>query len=64
VLSKDTRITLTMTRGRALELGLLTCSCGHPENNHFDFNGHPCAHCDCKSYSERGRRGTTLEVLR
>lgn len=51
-------ITLTMTRERALQLGLLVCACGHPENNHFEHG--PCARCDCKMLKEQGRAGTTL----
>lgn len=63
-------VTLTMTRERALELGLLVCKCGHPENNHFgtgrlageaDFGGRSCARCTkCKAYSECGVNGTKL----
>lgn len=49
---------LKMTRQRALELGLLVCKCGHPENNHFDFG--PCAHCKCKGLEEVGRSGVTI----
>jgi hypothetical protein len=44
--------TITMTRAQALALGLLRCSCGHPPNNHFDFNERACAHCPCKRYDE------------
>lgn len=63
-------VTLTMTRKRALELGLLVCACGHPENNHFGtgrwagkdtFGGRHCARCtECKGYRERGINGTKL----
>jgi hypothetical protein len=42
------------------EQGLLTCTCGHPENNHFDHGVHPCAHCKCLSYNERARVGKLL----
>lgn len=56
-------VTLTMTRERALELGLLVCACGHPENNHFIYEkGRPCAHCDCKALRERGIKGVKLKV--
>lgn len=58
--TKTRGIRLTMTRKRALELGLLTCSCGHPENNHFAFEFRGCAHCDCKAYREQGVTGVTL----
>lgn len=55
---KSEVLTFKMTRQRALEKDLLTCSCGHPENNHFDFKAHPCAHCDCKGFDEVSRAGT------
>lgn len=58
---KTDRVTMTMTRQRATELGLLTCACGHPENSHFDSVAKPCAHCGCKAYRERGRSG--IEIL-
>ena len=50
-------VTLTMRRDRALELGLLTCACGHPENNHFDHGRCPCAHCPCGEFVEVGGAG-------
>ena len=53
-------VTLRMTRKRALELGLLICECGWPENNHFDHGSRPCAHSTCKAYRERGVSGTTV----
>lgn len=49
-------VTITFTRPEALSLGLLTCKCGHPENNHFNHTD-SCAHCDCKRYRERARVG-------
>jgi hypothetical protein len=58
------KIRLEMTREQALEHGLLTCECTHPENNHFDFDERPCAHCDCKSYRERARVGKLLMVTK
>lgn len=61
---KAKTLTLKMTRKRALELGLLTCKCGHPENNHFDFvSGRPCAHCDCVELRERPKAGMKLITL-
>lgn len=42
----------TMPRSSALSLGLLICLCKHRENNHFDFDKNPCAHCECKEYTE------------
>lgn len=49
-------VTVTMTHDQALALGLLRCECGHPPNNHFDFDKRPCAHCrnpKCEEYRER-----------
>jgi hypothetical protein len=39
--------------------GLLTCHCGHPENNHFtwDERAASCAHCKCANYREKTRKG-------
>lgn len=50
-----------MTREEALQQGLLICTCGHPPNNHFSFNKHSCAHCDCKQYTEISRVGEIIE---
>lgn len=60
-LRKSGRVTLVMTRQRALELGLLTCACGHPENNHFTHSGRSCAHCPCRGYRERGISGVAIQ---
>lgn len=46
-------LSVVMTRGEALALGILRCSCGHPPNNHFDHGKSPCAHCDCQAYDEQ-----------
>ncbi len=56
---------LQMSRKRALELGLLTCKCGHPPNNHFDEQRADCARdgCKCKKYREIGVHGTKLETF-
>ncbi len=56
--------TLKMTRERALSLGLLTCKCGHPDNNHFAWGSRPCAHCKCKSLRETAKSGITVAGLR
>lgn len=51
-----------MTKEQAMALGLLTCTCGHPENNHFismKKNGEHimgCAHCKCAKYTEVARK--------
>lgn len=63
---KADRMTLVLSRGRALELGLLVCACGHPENNHFgrgepNFGGRSCARCEvCKGYREQGISGVAV----
>lgn len=49
-----------MTRERALEFGLLTCKCGHPSNNHFEWGARPCAHCACTLFTERGKPGVDI----
>ena len=54
-------LVLRMTRQRALELGLLVCTCGHPENNHFRHGGMSCAHCDCTGLKEVGRKGVDVK---
>jgi hypothetical protein len=51
---------LRLTRKRALQLGLLRCVCGYPENNHFEHGTRPCAHSDCKEYRERGVSGVEI----
>jgi hypothetical protein len=51
------KIKIEMTRADALRLGLLTCRCGHPDNNHFDWKDRSCAHCNCERYDERPRVG-------
>lgn len=53
-------VLLQMSRTRAKELGLLTCACGHPANNHFSRPNNGCAHCNCTGYSERSRAGTVM----
>ena len=50
----------TMTKTEALNKGLLTCECGHPENNHHDFGTRSCARCDCQSFNEMSTVGTFM----
>jgi len=57
---KDEVILIQTTRREALRYGLLVCTCGHPVNNHFDHGSCPCARCDCKVYTEKGRTGLQL----
>jgi hypothetical protein len=54
-------VIIKMTRKDAEELGLLICKCGHPRNNHFDFDEKPCAHCPCKYFHEISRRGIIIK---
>ena len=46
--------TVKITELQAEKLGILRCkSCGHPKNNHFNFDNKPCAHYSkelCKGY--------------
>ena len=51
ITNPENDVTIHFTRKQALILGLLTCNCGHPENNHFNHND-SCARCDCKKYRE------------
>lgn len=55
-------VVLRMTRVQALQQGLLICECGHPENNHFDWDTNPCAHCYCKEYREIAKVGDLVEI--
>lgn len=57
------KIRVTLTRQRALQLGLLVCTCGHPENNHFDWDDKICAFCSCKAYTEQGVSGVEVERI-
>jgi hypothetical protein len=43
-------IKLEVTQFQAEKLGIVRCRCGHPPNNHFDWDEKPCAHCECKCY--------------
>lgn len=60
VISKQQKNTLIleMTEKEALEMDLIVCKCGHRKNNHFDHDGKPCAHCDCRRYRPVPRVGT------
>lgn len=61
------------TEAEAKSLGLLVCeSCGHPENNHFDFRSldgerdKPCAHCSkerCAGYKAVASVGSIVDVV-
>ncbi len=54
-------ITICFTRKQAVYLGLLTCECGWPKNNHFG-NGGACAHdSNCKKYREKARIGKIIK---
>lgn len=51
-------VVIKFTRQEAKELGLLICTCGWPENNHFAFEERKCAHSHlCKGYKEVPKRG-------
>lgn len=51
-----------MTKEQAMALGLLTCTCGHPENNHFEHGKRPCAHCECEKYIEVARESAGIRI--
>jgi len=58
---KAKTITVKFTRNEAKKLGLLICTCGYPENNHFDFGKKTCAHTsNCKGYKEVLRWGKVV----
>ena len=62
-MASDTLLTLRMTENTAMKFGLLVCECGHPKNNHFDFDHFCCAHCkECNGYKQIGRNG--IEILK
>lgn len=46
------KIVLRLTQAQAAALGIVFCTCGHPPNNHFDWDKKPCAHCKCKRYKQ------------
>lgn len=52
---------MEFTKKEAESLGLLTCECGYPKNNHFDFGKKVCAHTEnCTGYKEVARVGKIL----
>lgn len=54
-------ITIRFTREQAISQGLLTCECGWPANNHFNYTD-GCAHdSNCKKYREKARVGTIIK---
>ncbi len=52
---------LLLTLEEAARYGLLSCTCGHPENNHFEFHDRPCAHCGCQKYIVTARVGKLVD---
>ncbi len=46
------KIVIELTQRQAEQLGVVRCQCGHPSNNHFDFETKPCAHCKCQGYRQ------------
>lgn len=60
-----TKLRFTMTKRRARELGLIFCTCGHPQNNHFSWGKKTCARCDCKGLDETlSRQNVKVEMVR
>lgn len=54
-------ITIRLDRKDALELGLLVCICGWPENNHYSFERRKCAHnSNCQGFKEVAKRGKMI----
>ena len=51
---------IKLSQKQAEALGLVTCECGHPNNNHFGNKKGPCAHCKCKKYHQVLRHGLKL----
>jgi len=45
-------VKINITQGQAEQLDIVFCKCGHRPNNHFSFDGKPCAHCTCKKYRQ------------
>lgn len=50
---------LVLNLEEAARAGLITCTCGHPENNHFswDDRAKSCAHCKCPNYRLKAKNG-------
>lgn len=65
-MAKSKTVTIKMTRQEALEMGLLVCECGWPENNHWEghhggHNNRTCPHNPlCTGFKERARRGKLI----
>ena len=59
-----TYIFFKISRADALAMGLLTCECEHPPNNHFEWDNKSCAFCGCKNYREKSRVGKIVEPVR
>jgi hypothetical protein len=53
-------ITFKVPEQRAHELGLITCTCGHRENNHFTHSKRPCSACVCTEYTATGVHGVQV----
>ncbi len=51
---------IKLTQKQAEQLGLVTCECGHPNNNHFGNKKGACAHCKCLKYRQILRYGLKL----
>lgn len=54
-------LTIKFTRKEVEALGLVKCKCGHPKNNHYDFDYKGCAHCECMGYDEKVRYGKLVK---
>ena len=57
-------VTIKMTRKDAKGLGLLICTCGYPENNHYNFGKRECAFTFCGGYEEIARCGKIIKKAR
>lgn len=61
--TRTPKYVVKLTLQDALALGIVFCDCGHPPNNHFDFDGgkrRPCAHCKCEQLHTHFSRGKAL----
>ena len=41
---------------------LVGCTCGHPLNNHHNWDKRPCAHCKCNEFELDARVGRLIDV--
>lgn len=55
--AKKNETLIAFTKKELQQLGLITCKCGHPDNNHFEWGTRPCAHCKCSKYRQVVRFG-------